>query len=121
MAKHGKSFYLELSREIFKDEYKGLSTNAKWLYTVLTELEHRLTGKGENSSFYQSDSDLSELSGIKRTALKEAKKELADSGLIEVWQAPLGTDGKRTRKHITHYRLPQQNKRQNEISEDFRK
>lgn len=72
---------------------------------MLNELEHRLTGNGADSSFYQSDSDLSEASGIKRTALKEAKKELVESGLIEVWQAPLETEGKRSKKHITHYRI----------------
>lgn len=105
MAKHGNSFYLELPRKIFTDDYKGLSTNAKWLYAVLKELEHRLTGRGKDSSFFQSDKDLSEVSGIKRTALKEAKKELRESGLIETWQGHFEANGKLSRKHITYYRI----------------
>ena len=43
--KHGNKFYLELTREIFTDEYKDLSVGAKWLFVVLNELEQRYTGK----------------------------------------------------------------------------
>ncbi len=104
MAKHGKHFYLELSRKIFTDEYKSLSTEAKWLYVVLNELEHRLT-KGGEDEFYQSDNDLSEVSGVKLTTLKKAKKELAEKGLIETRQAHVIKDGKRSRQSFTHYRI----------------
>lgn len=105
MAKHGNSFYLELPRKIFTDEYRGLSKEAKWLYVVLKELEHRYTGSRTDGSFFQSDKDLSDFSGIKLTKLKEAKKELAESGLIETWQSPFEADGKKSRKHITNYRI----------------
>lgn len=40
VGKHGKRFYLQLSRKIFTDKHKGLSTNAKWLCVVLTFREH---------------------------------------------------------------------------------
>lgn len=105
MAKYGKRFYLQLSREIFTDKYKSLSTNAKWLYVMLNELEHRFTDGNENSNFFQSDKDLAEVSGIKMTALKAAKKELIASGLVETWQGHFESNGKRSQKHITYYRI----------------
>lgn len=52
MAKHGNKFYLELPRKIFTDEYKSLSTNAKWLYAVLKELEHRFAGETVKKARY---------------------------------------------------------------------
>lgn len=74
--RHGKihnRFYLELPREIFTDEYRVFSTDAKWFYIVLDDLKHKLSdGKTDGSSF-QSDKDLSEASGIKLTALKMLK------------------------------------------------
>lgn len=106
MGKHGKRFYLQLSREIFTDKHKGLSTNAKWLYVVLNELEHRFANDTGDGSFFQSDKDLSTVSGIKMTALKAAKKELIESGLIETWQGHFDNDGKKSQKHITYYRIP---------------
>lgn len=105
MAKHGNKFYLELPRKIFTDEYKSLSTNAKWLYAVLNELEHRFSAGGTDGSFFQSDKDLSEASGIKLTSLKAAKKELAQSGLIETRQGHFGEEGKQSKRHVTYYRI----------------
>lgn len=108
MAKHGNRFYLELSRKIFTDEYKSLSKEAKWLYVVLKELEHRFTdGKNEKTdgSFFQSNEDLAAFSGLGKTKCKEAKKELIESGLVETWQGHLETDGKQSKRHITYYRV----------------
>lgn len=98
MAKHGNKFYLELPRKIFTDEYKSLSTNAKWLYAVLNELEHRFSDGKADGSFFQSDRDLSEASGIKLTALKAAKKELVERGLVETRQGHFEEEGKRRNK-----------------------
>ena len=57
--KHGNTFYLELTREIFTEEYADLSVGAKWLFVVLNELEQRYTGKDEDF-FYRTDAELSE-------------------------------------------------------------
>ena len=105
MAKYGNSSYLELPRKIFTDEYRGLSKEAKWLYVVLKELEHRYTGSRTDSSFFQSDKDLSAFSGIKLTKLKEAKKELTESGLIEIQLCCFEKNGKKTKRHITSYHI----------------
>lgn len=105
MAKYGNISYLELPRKIFTDEYRGLSKEAKWLYVVLKELEHRYTGSRTDGSFFKSDKDLSSFSGIKLTTMKKAKKELTESGLIETKQSCIEKDGKKTKRHITTYRI----------------
>ena len=86
MAKYGNSSYLELPKKIFTDEYKGLSTNAKWLYVVLKELEHRLTGKGPDNSFFSERQEFIRVQrnktdrtqgGQKRTHRKRANRNVA--------------------------------------------
>lgn len=103
--KYHNTHFVQLSRDIFTDEYNHLSANAKWLFVVLNELEHRYTGKGEDF-FYRSNSELSKDSGLKLTTLKKAKAELLTSDLVESWQAHFRfKDGKLSRKHFTAYRI----------------
>jgi hypothetical protein len=82
--KHGNTFYMELSRCIFTEEYNHLSNNAKWLFVVLNELEQRYTGQKENF-FFRSNEDLAKDAGMSLPTLKRAKKELIETDLIEHW------------------------------------
>ena len=34
MAKYGNSFYFEITRYLWKEPYKNMSINAKWLYAL---------------------------------------------------------------------------------------
>ena len=84
--KYGNQFYIQLSREIFTEKYAGLSVNAKWLYVVLNELEHRYTG--ENRDFFtRSNAQLSKDSGLSLSTLKRAKSELIKTNLIQTWKS----------------------------------
>ena len=104
--KHGNTFYLELSREIFTPKYTKLSSTSKWLFIVLNELEQRFTGKTVDY-FYRSNEDLSIDTGIKLTTLKISKKELLETDLIESWQMHwLNSEtGKKSEKKVTAYRI----------------
>ncbi|MCL2249111.1 MAG: replication initiator protein A [Oscillospiraceae bacterium] len=108
--KHDNVYFLQLSRIIFNDDnYKSLSTHARWLYVVLNELEHRFTG--ENTDFfYRTNRDLATDAQMSESTLKRAKKELEDTDLIETWQSHFVSD-KGTKKeklsamHFTCYRI----------------
>ena len=57
-------FFLQLSRKLFHDpEFQKLSINAKWLYVVLNELEHRFSGNKEDF-FFRSNNDLAKDAGF---------------------------------------------------------
>ena len=86
--KYNNQFYIQLSREIFTPEYANLSQNAKWLFVVLNELEHRFTGKNEDF-FIRSNEQLAKDTGMSLSTLKIAKKELKENGteLVQMWQA----------------------------------
>lgn len=108
--KYGKKYFAQLNREIFEEKYLKMSTDAKWLYCVLTGLEHKYTsGKaGGKDYFTRSDKQLSDDSRIAMRSLSRAKRELIDAGLIEVWQENWIIDeetGKKSTKHVTAYRL----------------
>ena len=105
MAKNGNTFYLQLSRKIFTDCYRNLSRDAKWLYVVLNELEHRYTGKDENF-FYRSNEDLAKDAQMSPSTLKKYKRELIESGLIEHWIGHfVESDGKKSEKKCSFYRI----------------
>lgn len=105
MSKNGNTFYLQLSRKIFTDEYKNLSREAKWLYVVLNELEHRYTGKNEDF-FFRSNEDLSRDAQMSLPVLKKYKKELIESGLIQHWLGHfIRSDGKKSEKKVSCYRI----------------
>lgn len=109
MAKYGNSHYLQLSRDLFSDEYKHLSMGAKWLFVVLNELEQRYTTgrEGGEDFFFRSDAELAADAGISITTLKRYKAELRKTGLIRVWQMHWidRKTGKKSEKKVTAYRV----------------
>lgn len=106
MAKLKGSNFLQLSRKIWKDEYKDLSVTAKWLYTTLNELEHRYTGDKQDF-FFRSNEDLAKDCGISSRTLKRAKKELLDTDLVEHWLTHFidQETGKKSKKKVSAYRI----------------
>ena len=107
--KTGNTFFVQLSRNLFTDEHKRLSINAKWLYVVLVELEHRFTGK-DRDHFVRSNDGLASDAGMSLPTLKKAKAELLGVDLVESWQTHYILDkktGRLSEKHITAYRIKQ--------------
>lgn len=106
MAKYGNSFYFEITRYLWKEPYKNMSINAKWLYATLKEVEHRFTNKEQNW-FFVTDSELSELSGLSLSSVKRAKVKLKEIGLIKCgymhWVD--NKTGKKSEKKITSYTM----------------
>ena len=104
--KYNNKNFIQLSRKLFTDEYSNLSINAKWLFVVLNELEHRFTGKKENF-FTRSDAQLAEDTGFSITTLKRAKSELKKTDLIQTWKCHfINTDtGKKSKLYYTAYRI----------------
>jgi len=90
LAKYGNKHFIQLPREIFTEEYNSLSRDAKWLYVVLKEDEHRYTSGKQNGKnyFYRSDKDLAADAQMSITTLKKYKKELKEKApnlvIIEV-------------------------------------
>ena len=104
--KHGNSFYLELSREIFTEKYNNLSIGAKWLFVILNELEQRFSGKHEEC-FFRSDEQLAADMGVSIKTLQKYKSELRNTDLIEVSMGHFidPQTGKRSEKHFTFYKI----------------
>lgn len=103
--KHGNTFYLELSREIFSDQCKDLSNGAKWLFVVLNELEQRYTGKGCDF-FYRTDADLANDANLSLATLKRYKAELRNTQLVQMWNGHfIDEDGKKSEKKFSYYRI----------------
>lgn len=103
--KYNNTFYIQLSRVIFTEKYKSLSTSAKWLYCVLNELEYRYSR--EDGLFYRTNEELARDAGISLATLKRAKKELVSSCLITTIQTNLKEkeSGKTGKTKITVYKL----------------
>ena len=104
--KHGNQFYLQLSRNLFSDEYKELSNNAKWLYVVLNELEQRYTGNKEDF-FFRSNEDLCKDCNMSLPTLKRAKAELIKTDLIKHGLIHFRNTetGKLSEKKVSAYRI----------------
>ena len=109
MAKYGNTHYLQLSRDLFTDEYDYLSNGAKWLFVVLNELEQRYTtGKKDGQDFFfRSDAELAADAGMGITTLKRHKAELKGSGLVEISKIHFvdSRTHKKSEKKITAYRI----------------
>jgi hypothetical protein len=104
--KNGNTFYIELTRHIFTDKHKDLSINAKWLFVVLNELEHKYAG--ENKDFFtRTDLQVAEDTGMNISTLKRAKAELIKTDLIQTWKCHwLYKDtGKKSEQYYTAYRI----------------
>ena len=108
--KHNNSYFLQLTRSIFNDEpYASLSRNAKWLFVVLKELEHRYTSS-EKDYFYRSNEELARDAQLSLVTLKKTKSELLKTDLVVSWRAHFIYDKdtpkqKLSEKRITCYRL----------------
>lgn len=76
--------FIQLDRDLFK--YK-VSARAKWLYTVLTETEHRFTSGWEGRSyFWRAAEDLAADSGLSVKTIRKYRRELEKAGLIQTWK-----------------------------------
>ena len=104
--KHGNTFYIELSREIFTPKYSDLSQNAKWLFVVLNELEQRFTGS-KKDFFFRTNEDLTKDTGMSMVPLKKAKADLMKTKLIEVKKCHFRCEetGKLSEKRVTTYKI----------------
>lgn len=105
MSKKKNGNFLQLSRRLFNNEkFQKLSNNAKWLYVVLNELEHRYTGEKENF-FFRSNEELVRDTGLSLRVLIRAKREL--KGIVQIWPIHFvdPETKKKSQKHITAYRI----------------
>jgi hypothetical protein len=108
MAKHGNTFFIQLSRRIFDERYAGLSVNARWLYVVLVELEHRYTADSNRDFFLRTNTELADDTGMSISTLKRAKAELLELDLVQTWQSHYIVNRetkKMSEKHYTAYRI----------------
>lgn len=101
--------FIQLKRDIFlNDKYKDMPYQCKWIYTVLTELEHKYTGKNEDF-FFRSDKDLANDCGMSLATFKRYKKILVTyNDIIQTWRMHWYTNEDRTKKSekaVTAYRL----------------
>lgn len=105
--KHGNTYYLELSRDIFnKHTYEELPMYSRWIFTVMNELEQRYTGKKENF-FFRSDEDLANDCNLSVATIKRYKKQLIDLEYIQHWNMHyINTEtGKKSEKKVSAYRI----------------
>jgi len=105
MAKYKAGNFLQLNREALHDD-SDLSWRAKWLYTVLTELEHRFTGE-KTDFFFRSQQDLASDTGMTQVTNRKYRHELIDKGWLETWVMHWKDPetGKLSYKHTVAYRL----------------
>jgi hypothetical protein len=108
-VKYKSGNFLQLNRDIFNDEdLKYLSWPAKYLYVVLTELEHRFTGGEVDDHFFRTAKQIVEDSGMAYNTILKYRKELVEAGLLQIWQTHWWRDKthtKKSEKHVTAYRL----------------
>ena len=105
MSKYKNTNFLQLNREALHDNC-DLSWRAKWLYVVLSELEHRFTGT-KIDYFFRSQEDLAKDTGMDIKINKKYRQELEQKNWIYTWQMHWKDPdtGKLSNKHITAYRL----------------
>lgn len=97
-------------------KYHALSVNAKWLYQTLKECEHRFTGAKNDSTqvifegventknwFYAGTDKLVFMSGMSKSSVRRARKELIDVGLVRTCNVFFVRDGKKTSRHTYGY------------------
>jgi hypothetical protein len=122
MSKYNQDFFFQVSRELFKDKDSPalinlVSTSAFKLLIWLHELEHRFTtgpkgggnkrGKLKQDWFYRSDTELAAETAMSRRTVTACKAELKEAGLIKTWQMHwTDSEGRKSVKHVTAYRLP---------------
>mgnify|MGYP001270228118 CR=1 FL=1 len=86
MSKYKADNFIQVDRSLFKiPKFMALTTQAKWLYICLVELEHKYTpGEKREETFFHSDKSISEMSGIPLRSFKRRKKELIEAGFVLV-------------------------------------
>jgi len=105
MPKYRDGNFLQLNRAALNEDC-NLSWRAKWLYAVLSELEHRFTNK-KSDFFYRSQSELAKDTGMDPKTNKKYRRELEEKGWLETWKMHWEDPdtGKLSYKHITAYRF----------------
>lgn len=100
---------MELSRIPFQDD-SDLSADARYLFTVLNELEQRFCGKN-NGGFFRTDEDLAHDCKWGITKTRKVKKELKDKAkhLIKIsYTHVMNTETKKMSfKKFTKYEILQ--------------
>ena len=96
---------VDINRKVFDNRY-NLSVDAKWLYSTLAYVKTSYVEQGKDYFIITNDR-LSEVSGLKLTTLKKAKKELLETDLVQHWQMHfVDTEtGKKSEKKISAYRI----------------
>ena len=102
MSKYKEGNFIELYRIIF--DLPDLSIKARWLYCVLTNLEHKYTGKGKKW-FFRKDEELSLDSGLSERTIIRARQELVSAGLIRVGKAHYISNGRKSSFTVTTYEI----------------
>ncbi|MBN2845048.1 MAG: helix-turn-helix domain-containing protein [Deltaproteobacteria bacterium] len=105
MPKYRNGNFIQLNREVLHDECT-LTWRAKWLYVVLSELEHRYTGE-EETFFFRSQEDLARDTGMDVKTNLKYRKELEEKGWIKTWKMHWQNPetGKKSSKYTIAYRL----------------
>lgn len=105
MPKYKTDPFIQLNRFIFHQDC-NLSFRAKWLYTVLSELEHRYTGD-KIDYFFRTQEDLSKDTGMSVKSNIKFRTELVENEWLYIWAMHWidKETGKQSEKHVTAYRL----------------
>lgn len=105
MPKYKDGNFLQINRKALHDDC-DLTWRAKWLYVVLSELEHRFTGT-KTDFFFRSQKDLEKDTGMNAVTNRKYRKEFIEKGWLQTWKMHWkDTDtGKLSYKHTTAYRL----------------
>lgn len=105
MPKYKTDPFTQVSRSIFHEDCK-LSYKAKWLYTVLCELEHRYTGR-KTKWFFRSQDKLRKDTGMSIKIIRRSKEELIEYGVIETGKMHWfdKDTGRKSEKHITTFTM----------------
>ena len=103
MPKYKDGNFVQVNRDIFKQDYHH---NTVYIYVILSELEHRFTGKKEDF-FFRSLTDLSKDCKMNRTTVTKYRKPLFEDGWVETWQMHWvdNETGKKSEKKVTAYRV----------------
>ena len=103
--KHGNSYYIQLTRDLFYAKSRTLSDSAFRLFVVLNEAEHGF--EQHDGWFFRKDEELAEACNMSLSKLRRAKAELLKTDLITTKQKrPVNpSTGIASKKHITHYKI----------------
>jgi len=103
MPKYKDGNFVQINRNIFKEDYHH---NTVYIYVILSELEHRYTGKTEDF-FFRSLTDLSKDCRMNRTTVVKYRQFLIDDKWVHTWQMHWldKNTGKKSEKKVTAYRV----------------